>query len=92
MVTTNDAVDKQIIKQVLYGDTNSFKLLIDQYRRHIFSIGMRFFNNVEDACDFVQEVFIKAYTNLASYTGLFVSAHLDEAKEIANYLQKKESN
>lgn len=61
--------DEQIIARVLRGDTNSFKAIVDRYQQHIFGIGMRFLKNETDAYDFVQEVFIKTYRNLASYLG-----------------------
>lgn len=61
--------DEQIITRVLHGDTNSFKAIVDRYQQHVFGIGMRFLKNDNDAYDFVQEVFIKAYRNLASYLG-----------------------
>lgn len=61
--------DEQIVAKVLHGDTNSFKALVNRYQKHIFGVGMRFLKNENDAYDFVQEVFIKAYRALTSYHG-----------------------
>jgi RNA polymerase sigma-70 factor (ECF subfamily) len=61
--------DEQIIGRVLRGDTNAFKEIVVRYQQHIFGIGMRFLKNENDVYDLVQEVFIKAYSNLSSYLG-----------------------
>ena len=59
--------DQQIIKQILDGQKDLFRLLVRRYERHILGMGMSFFRNKEDASDFAQEVFIKAYRNLAGF-------------------------
>ncbi|MBN1533632.1 MAG: sigma-70 family RNA polymerase sigma factor [Spirochaetes bacterium] len=46
-----------------------FKELIIRYQNLLYSIGMRFFRNVHESEDFVQDVLIKAYENLKSYRG-----------------------
>jgi RNA polymerase sigma-70 factor (ECF subfamily) len=61
--------DEQIVKQVLVGGIESFKIIVERYQKKIFGIGMRFFKNRDDSYDFVQEVFIRAYENLKSYAG-----------------------
>lgn len=60
-------LDEILVKKIIQGNTNHFNYIIEKYQQRIFSMGMRFFKNENDACDFVQEVFIKAYQNLASY-------------------------
>lgn len=65
----NQAPDEIIIKNVIHGDTASFKTIVERYQKQIYGIGMRFFKNYEDAYDFVQEVFIRAYRNLTSFKG-----------------------
>jgi RNA polymerase sigma-70 factor (ECF subfamily) len=59
--------DEEIITRVLQGDTDIFEEIVDRYQKHVFCIGMSFLKNEADACDFVQEVFVKVYRNLASY-------------------------
>ncbi len=61
--------DEQIVKEVLLGRTDSFKIVIERYQKKIFCIGMRFCNNEDDSYDFTQEVFIKAFESLGSYAG-----------------------
>ena len=61
--------DEQIVKQVLLGVIDNFKVIVERYQKKIFGIGMRFFNNRDDSHDFTQEVFIKAFESLSSYAG-----------------------
>jgi RNA polymerase sigma-70 factor, ECF subfamily len=61
--------DEQIVRQVLLGGIESFKIIVERYQKKIFGIGMRFFKNRDDSYDFVQEVFIRAFESLKSYAG-----------------------
>ncbi len=62
--------DEQIIRSILKGNQDDFRLIVERYQNQIFIIGRRFFNNEDDASDFTQEVFIQAYRNLKSFRGL----------------------
>jgi len=59
--------DEILIGKILNGNSNLFKIIVKRYQSKIFSMGMRFFKNEDDANDFVQEAFIKIYQNLGSY-------------------------
>lgn len=61
--------DSSLIKTTLAGDPKSFGRLMSFYKKRIFSLGMSFLKNSTDAEDFVQEVFIKVYTNLKNFRG-----------------------
>jgi RNA polymerase sigma-70 factor, ECF subfamily len=61
--------DEQIVKQVLLGVIDNFRVIVERYQKKIFGIGMRFFNNRDDSYDFTQEVFIRAFESLSSYAG-----------------------
>ncbi|HOO70202.1 MAG TPA: sigma-70 family RNA polymerase sigma factor [Spirochaetota bacterium] len=61
--------DEILIRQVILGETASFKEIVVRYQKQIYNIGMRFFKNYEDASDFVQEVFIRAFNNLRTFKG-----------------------
>ena len=54
-----DKTDEQIVKQVLLGGIESFKVIVERYQKKIYGIGMRFFKNRDDSYDFTQEVFIQ---------------------------------
>ena len=61
--------DERIIRQILDGNVEKFRVIIERYQAHIYSIGMRFFKNNDDANDFVQDVFIKVYNELGTFKG-----------------------
>lgn len=65
----NEITPEDIVKKVINGDVNSYKIIIDLFQKQVFNIGMRMLKNDEDAYDFTQEVFIKAYERLLSYKG-----------------------
>ena len=64
--TTNDLL---IVSQVVSGQKDSFRLLVRQYERAVFGMGLSFFRNQEDASDFTQDVFLKAYRSLPGFEG-----------------------
>lgn len=59
--------DNALIKSALAGDEKSFAKLVSFYKKRIEAMGMSFFKNKSDADDFVQEVFIKIFTNLKNF-------------------------
>ncbi len=61
--------DERIVVLVLRGETALFRELVKRHQRRIFFTGMRFFRNEDDARDFTQEVFVKAYTALGGFRG-----------------------
>jgi RNA polymerase sigma-70 factor, ECF subfamily len=56
--------DNEIISQILKGDKEKFRLLVEQYQQMIFRTCMGFLHNKDDADDLTQEVFIQAYLSL----------------------------
>ncbi len=61
--------DASLIKTTLAGDSKSFARLMSFYRKRIRAMGLSFFRNETDTEDFIQEVFIKIYTNLQYFRG-----------------------
>jgi len=64
-----DDEDRIIVAQILSGQKELFRLLVKRHERAVYGMGMSFFRNVEDASDFVQEVFLKAFRNLLRFEG-----------------------
>lgn len=62
-----DLTDEAITKQVQQGDTHSFGILVERYEQKLQRYAKRFLFEYEDAQDVVQDVFLKAYTNLNSF-------------------------
>lgn len=61
--------DTSLIKAALKGDSKAFATLMTLYKRRIERLGMSFFKNADDAEDFVQDVFLRAYTKLNTFKG-----------------------
>src|SRR5574344_457926 len=61
--------DNDLVKETLEGKESSFAKLMSLYKKRVEAIGMGFFRNLTDTEDFVQDVFLKAYKNLASFRG-----------------------
>ncbi len=62
--------DEYIVQQIIKGNQELFAIIVQRYQNHMFTMGMRFFKNYDDAADFTQEVFVKVYNSLASFKGL----------------------
>lgn len=59
--------DKEIVERCLKGDTDSFEYLVTKYKKLVYSIALRFFQDPHLAEDITQEVFLKAYKKLEMY-------------------------
>ncbi|MDL2228791.1 sigma-70 family RNA polymerase sigma factor [Treponema sp. OttesenSCG-928-L16] len=69
-MTRGDTPDDQIIvRQVVSGETELFRILVKRHERAVFAMGMGFFRNEDDASDFVQDVFLKAFRKLPQFQG-----------------------
>ena len=61
--------DRILVRRALRGNADAFSTLVASNKKRIEAVGRRFFNDITDIEDFVQEVFIKAYKNLSSFKG-----------------------
>ena len=59
--------DEAITADVVNGNRELFRLLVDRHERHVSGLGHSFFNNADDVADFVQDVFIKAFRALPQF-------------------------
>ncbi|MBC2845330.1 RNA polymerase sigma factor [Winogradskyella flava] len=60
-------VDNDLIKRVLEGDSNAFKLIISKTQGLVIQIIYKMVNNREDREDLAQEVYFKVYNKLSSF-------------------------
>jgi RNA polymerase sigma-70 factor (ECF subfamily) len=60
--------DDDLIKRSLAGDQDAYEVLVRRYSPRVFNIIGSFFRRRDMIEDIAQEVFIKAYFSLASYT------------------------
>ncbi|MDR1126501.1 MAG: sigma-70 family RNA polymerase sigma factor [Treponema sp.] len=58
-----------LISEITGGDKELFRIFVQRYEQKVFALGMSFFHNADDALDFTQEVFIKAFRSLKDFEG-----------------------
>lgn len=59
--------DPELVELVLAGDTNIFATLVERYKDAVQNLAYRMLGNITEAEDVTQEVFVRAYTQLATY-------------------------
>ena len=59
--------DRELVRRVLGGQTDDFRLLVDRHQQSIFRFIAGLLQNREEAQDVTQEVFLAAFANLSSY-------------------------
>ncbi len=59
--------DENLVELVQKGDIEMFGSLVERYEQKMLRYAGRFLFDHDNAQDAVQEVFIKAYTNIASF-------------------------
>ena len=67
MTTARVLTDGEAIAGVLGGDADVFGVLVERYQKAILNYIVRMLGDYEEALDLSQEVFLKAYQNLASF-------------------------
>jgi RNA polymerase sigma-70 factor (ECF subfamily) len=68
-VTEADLDDKLIAEKVLTGQRELFRFLVERHEKRVYALGISFLRNSDDASDFTQEVFIKAFRSLEQFEG-----------------------
>ena len=59
--------DQAVIRRVLAGERDAFRLLVEKYQRLVFGAALRVVRDPDEAEDLAQETFVKAYSHLAQY-------------------------
>lgn len=63
--------DNNLVRQCLSGNLKAFEALVDKYQKTIFNVAYRMTNNIEDAEDITQVVFMKAYEKMCNFNPRF---------------------
>ena len=63
--------DMELIEECLQGDQDCFTELVNRYKNLVYSIILRMTKDNDEASDLAQDVFLKVYRNLHSYTSAF---------------------
>lgn len=61
--------DFALVERARGGDIGAFEDLVRKYRNQVYALSHHFVRDREDAWDISQEVFVKAYRNLAGFRG-----------------------
>lgn len=59
--------DRELVKRVLAGQTDDFRVLVDRHQQPVFRFASRLLGNREEAQDVTQEAFLAAFANLSGY-------------------------
>ncbi len=59
--------DREIIEQIIHGDTDKYRLIIDKYKNKVFGIIYSFCGQTCDCEDIAQNVFIKIFKALPKF-------------------------
>jgi len=62
-----DEQDRALVKRCLEGQRDAASGLVDRYQKRLFNVALRMLNNVQDAEDVTQTVFLKAFLKLRTY-------------------------
>ena len=61
--------DGLLALKIVKGNTAAFRQIVEKHQSKIFYLGLKFFHNPEEAEDFTQDVFLRAYEKLATFRG-----------------------
>ena len=61
--------DQELISEILSGNKNLYRHLVEKYQDRVFRVCMGFVHNKEDADDLTQQVFINTYLSLENFEG-----------------------
>lgn len=62
-------IDTEVLTKCQNGDKAAFRVIVQTYQRMVFSLGLKFLCDEEEAKDVVQETFIKVWVNIRRYDG-----------------------
>ena len=62
-----EVTDAAVVAQVLAGDRDAFRLLVERHSRSIFRVAYRMTGDRQDAEEIVQETFLRAYKSLDKF-------------------------
>lgn len=60
--------EQRLIQKVREGDTEAFAPLVERYSRPIFALVVGIVGQREEAEELTQDIFLKAYTNLSTFS------------------------
>src|SRR5581483_1270048 len=67
--TADRTEDTQQVKRSLAGDSSAFRAIMQTHNRCLYRIARSILRNDADAEDAIQDAYVSAFSNLASYRG-----------------------
>ncbi|MDR0784401.1 MAG: sigma-70 family RNA polymerase sigma factor [Treponema sp.] len=68
--TAGERIDERLlVSEITGGDKELFRIFVQRYEQKVFALGVSFFHNADDAADFTQDVFLKAFHSLKGFEG-----------------------
>ena len=67
--TYSEISDRDTIANILKGETQEYRVLVDRYKNYVYAIIVRILNNKEEAEEAAQDTFIKCFQYLKSFSG-----------------------
>ena len=64
---SEDQLDSEAVTRTLAGDRSAFDAVVHRYTGRIYSLTVRFLENISDAEEATQDIFLKAYRALPSF-------------------------
>lgn len=61
--------ESELIQQIINGNSDAFRAIVEKYQDSIFRTCMGFVHNKEDAEDLTQEVLVNVYQSLKNFKG-----------------------
>lgn len=61
--------DKHYINQIIDGNTNTFSVLVNQYKDLVFTLSYKMLKNKEEAEEASQDTFVKVFNSLNKFKG-----------------------
>lgn len=59
--------EQELVRSVLDGDENGYRLFVKQYEKLVFYVVNKLIDNEEDLEDLAQEIFMKVFKNLSKF-------------------------
>lgn len=67
--STIEVEDLRLIEALRGGSERAYEDLLSRFQQPVFALAVRLLNDQSEACDVVQEVFLKVFRNIGSFRG-----------------------
>lgn len=61
--------DSRLIESLRTGSERAYEELLTRFQQPVYTLALRLLNDQSEACDVVQEVFLKVFRNIGSFRG-----------------------